>query len=196
MLQINKVCIVMYFSHITSLLLKWWHHSQECMCHLRNIATKKVRLPDRHTDRQTLDKVIPMCRYVGDTKTAQQYPNWSESAKQYRNTIRSRLLTWFSDSLSCMRCCHDFFMFSISSWLALSSPNYTTLNYVAITNLVFGLPLLHALLPRLLHVFHLLLVSSQFLLQLSFHLFHLWNGQFYWNLYYTNNWLLKVVWRD
>ena len=43
------------------------------MCRLRNIAmcdyqesvtTKKVWLPDRQTDRQTPDKVIPLCRYA------------------------------------------------------------------------------------------------------------------------------------
>ena len=50
-----------------------WQHSKECMCPLQNIAicvtTKKVSLPDRHTDspmhtdRQTPNKVIRPQKY-------------------------------------------------------------------------------------------------------------------------------------
>ena len=33
---------------------------ETCLC----VTTKKVWLPDRHTDRQTPEKVIPICRYA------------------------------------------------------------------------------------------------------------------------------------
>ena len=47
-----------------------WQHSEECMCRLRNIALRDYQesvttgQTDRRTDRQTPDKVIPMCRYA------------------------------------------------------------------------------------------------------------------------------------
>ena len=37
--------------------------SEECMCRLRNIAIR-VWQTDGQTDRRTMDKVIPMCRYI------------------------------------------------------------------------------------------------------------------------------------
>ena len=48
----------------------WWQHSEKCMCRLPNIAMRdyqeSVTTRQTHTraDRQTLDKVIPMCRYA------------------------------------------------------------------------------------------------------------------------------------
>ena len=45
-------------------------HSEECMCRLQNIALRDyqesvtTRQTDGRTDRQTPDKVIPMCRYA------------------------------------------------------------------------------------------------------------------------------------
>ena len=49
-----------------------WQHSPECMCSQRNIATKKVWLPDRHKDRQTNARqnysYVPLC-FAGDIKT-------------------------------------------------------------------------------------------------------------------------------
>ena len=49
-----------------------WLHSEEFMCHLWNIAMRDYQESvttgqthtDRQTDRQTPDKVIPMCRYA------------------------------------------------------------------------------------------------------------------------------------
>ena len=48
---------------------KQWQHSEECMCRLRNIALESVtekcdRRTDGRTDRQTTNKVIPMCLYA------------------------------------------------------------------------------------------------------------------------------------
>ena len=47
-----------------------WQHSEECTCRLRNIAMRDYKesvttgQTYTQTDRQTPDKVIPMCRYV------------------------------------------------------------------------------------------------------------------------------------
>ena len=66
-------------------MLTEWQHSEECMCHLQNIAmrdyqesvtTKKVWLPNRQTDGQTdagqSDPYVPLC-FAGDTKMQLKY---------------------------------------------------------------------------------------------------------------------------
>ena len=49
-----------------------WQHSEECMCHLRNIAMCDYQesVTTRQTDGQTPNKLIPMCRlcFASDTK--------------------------------------------------------------------------------------------------------------------------------
>ena len=44
---------------------KYWHHSEECMCRLRNIAMRDYQ--ESVTTGQTPDKVIPMCHYALQT---------------------------------------------------------------------------------------------------------------------------------
>ena len=46
-----------------------WQYSEECMCHLRNIAMCNYQksVTSGQTDRQTPDKVIPMCCYASQT---------------------------------------------------------------------------------------------------------------------------------
>ena len=68
-----------YASQATQYVIetKWWQHSEECMCHLRNIALESVTEKcDRQTetDRRTTDKVISMCHYASQaTQKLQSY---------------------------------------------------------------------------------------------------------------------------
>ena len=60
------------------LFTKQWQYSEECMRHLRNIAMRdsqeSVTTGQTHgwTDRQTPDKVIPMCRYASQVTQKSQ----------------------------------------------------------------------------------------------------------------------------
>ena len=70
------------------------------MCHLRNIAMHDYQenvttgQTHTHTDRQTPDIVIPMCRYAsqGDTKTGQRSLLFSKRLSDIFNNISSIIL--------------------------------------------------------------------------------------------------------
>ena len=61
-----------FFRILTSEIIqhstKYWQHSEECMCRMRNIALENVTdgQTDGRTDRRTTDKVTPMCRYASE----------------------------------------------------------------------------------------------------------------------------------
>ena len=65
--RVQKSTLLPYLNRLLEELMLKWQYSEECMCRLQNIAMRDYRTDkqtDRHMDRKTPDKVIPMCHYA------------------------------------------------------------------------------------------------------------------------------------
>ena len=86
-----------------------WQHFTECMCRNQNIAKydyhESVPTEQKHTqtERQTLDKVMPMCRYA--SQATQQCPLSGLSQPfSYRTVVKSVSIQYLSS-----QCVHPMF---------------------------------------------------------------------------------------